>query len=274
MHAMMENLPTGMRVVFINVEDFSSPAEFVTALMSAFYANHRNIFVKKLSAGWDLLTDLLGRVELSYEEFRVNLRDRTKGTDFRILGDQFITNIEKSGTNVLFLIDELPDMIHHLKDRDMEITVTFLHWLRRIINQQEIYRFWRARHAPDYSVSPNDVQLVFNETLMGERVRDKFLYFRHRLRIYYPQNEQAIACEILDKLSVSQNGFNLSGLLAIFNSVTAKMNINMTDPKGELFRLLLNLENDFYVRRQDGNIYDFENLLLKKWWAYYYGMDA
>ncbi len=109
---------------------------------------------------------------------------------------------------------------------------------------------------------------MFQHALLGEAAHDKLQHYHSRIKLYYPQNEQEAAYTFLDRLSLSDKGISEKSLFTHYqtlqSSLTEQQNTRMQQQAFK--RLLLKLESDFYVSKQDEGHYQFNSYLLKTWW--------
>ena len=131
---------------------------------------------------------------------------------------------------------------------------------------QELYRYWR-REAPAV-LNTDCADEVFQKSLLGESAQDKLQHYHSRIRLYYPDNEQEIAYLLLDAISRSENGVSETVLLNQYRQAQQKTpkSINSWSTQQSLRRLLLRLQSDFYISKQQNEFYDFSSFLLKTWW--------
>ena len=93
-----------------------------------------------------------------------------------------------------------------------------------------------------------------------------------RIRQYYADPNRSIAHALLGQVSASTSGLRRATLLQ--ETERALMELGVTLPAHERMqmfnRLLLDLENDFYIVEVDEEIYDFASGVLKSWWRKYH----
>jgi len=138
---------------------------------------------------------------------------------------------------------------------------------------QELYRYWRRNS--EQKLSAEHADHVFNKALLGEVARDKLQHFRSRIFLYYPEARHDIACRLLDRLSITQNGLARGALHSQFRKLTQESGENHTESqaKQEFEQLLTRLQSDFYVEEVGNGHLDFVNRVLKSWWSKYYGYN-
>jgi hypothetical protein len=131
---------------------------------------------------------------------------------------------------------------------------------------QELFRYWR-REAPE-QLNADHVDKVFQHALLGEAAHDKLQHYHSRIKLYYPESEQNIAYDFLDKLSLSDMGISENGLFTHYQSIQSTLSESPStrDQQRAFKQLLLKLESDFYVSKQDDGTYQFNSYLLKTWW--------
>ena len=123
----------GFSVVSINVQDLSHPADFFQVLLDGFHDAHPDFVRDQLSAGWGLVSGVLGRIdEFGVGGFKLALRgsDPDWRTNWRRHGDTFLAQARNTGVPILFIIDEFPDMLLNLSREDRGLLREFLAWFR------------------------------------------------------------------------------------------------------------------------------------------------
>ncbi len=120
-------------VVSINVQDLTHPADFFQVLLDAFHDAHPDLVRDKLAKGWELVSDALGRVrEIGFGEFKLALRESDPNwrENWRQHGGTFLEQARNMKVPILFIVDELPDMLLNLSWVDAELLREFLAWFR------------------------------------------------------------------------------------------------------------------------------------------------
>ena len=123
----------GFSTVLINVQDLTHPADFFQGLLDAFHDAHPDFVRDQLGAGWKLVSSALGRVgEIGVGGFKLALRQSDPGwrENWRQHGDRFLKQARKTGVPILFIVDELPDMLLNLSQKDAALLREFLAWFR------------------------------------------------------------------------------------------------------------------------------------------------
>jgi hypothetical protein len=114
-------------------------------------------------------------------------------------------------------------------------------------------------------VSPSLVSEAYRERLISVESRNYFEHFYSRLRDYYDVDDEQAA-------KVMLRGLALKGRLSIQELHNIYMQAH-SKPSDEGFgHLLGDLENDFYLRRQD-SFYIFHTKILRDWWVRFYGFE-
>ena len=131
---------------------------------------------------------------------------------------------------------------------------------------QELYRYWR-REKPKL-LNASHAGTVFQHALLGEAAHDKLQHYHSRIQLYYPQDGQEIAYILLDALSLSDTGISEKGLFSQYQKQQLEQSnqANTRIMQQAFKRLLLRLESDFYISKQDDGFYGFNSFLLKTWW--------
>ena len=133
MDHLREHPRNGFSVVLINVQDLTHPADFFQVLLDAFHDAHPALVRDQLAAGWELVSGALGKVgEIGVGGFKLALRksDPSWRENWRQHGDTFLKQARKTGVPILFIVDELPDMLLNLSRKDAALLREFLAWFR------------------------------------------------------------------------------------------------------------------------------------------------
>ncbi|MCK5506211.1 MAG: hypothetical protein KAJ10_13685 [Thermodesulfovibrionia bacterium] len=121
-------------VIHLNVEDLKSPDEFFINLVDAINEHQPEYLKETLAATWDFLRGVFSTIEsIEAFELKVALRksdDLKKNWHER--ASQLMDRILGSNERVLFIIDELPDMLNAILKNSAEESETFLHWFRKL----------------------------------------------------------------------------------------------------------------------------------------------
>ena len=133
MDHLREHPMNGFSVVSSNAQDLTHPGDFFQVLLDAFHDAHPSLVRDKLAAGWELVSDALGKVgEIGVGGFKLALRksDPSWRENWRQHGDTFLKQARKTGVPILFIVDELPDMLLNLSREDAALLREFLAWFR------------------------------------------------------------------------------------------------------------------------------------------------
>lgn len=123
----------GFRVVSINPQDLTHPADFFQVLLDAFHDAHPDFLRDQLAAGWGLVSGVLDKVEsIGVGAFKLALRESDPDwrENWRRHGDTFLARARNAGDRILFIIDEFPDMLINLAREDEGLLREFLAWFR------------------------------------------------------------------------------------------------------------------------------------------------
>lgn len=131
---------------------------------------------------------------------------------------------------------------------------------------QELYRYWR-REKPEILTSEH-AETVFRHALLGEAAHDKLQHYHSRIQLYYPSDEQEAAYSLLDALAQSDSGLSEKGLFGQYQKLqlTQLNQLRVLQMQQAFKRILLRLESDFYISKQENGRRDFNSFLLKTWW--------
>lgn len=111
---------------------------------------------------------------------------------------------------------------------------------------------------PARTVSPAVLRRLYDTVLLSPRNRGYLDDYRGRLDRSYLPAERDLALLLLRSLAVRRNGLSLR---ALRNEASAK-GLDV----GALDRVLVLLEGDFYIVREDDGLYRFFNRYLADWW--------
>jgi uncharacterized protein len=133
MYHMLDNPENGYKVIHLNVEELEKPAEFFLNLLNAIN-EHQPEYLKKLTSSWAVLKDIGSRIdEISFLDFKIKLRKNIDwGKDWKELGLQLLEKVIIADEPVLFIIDELPDMLSAMGEYSLDELKSFLHLFRKM----------------------------------------------------------------------------------------------------------------------------------------------
>ncbi|MEA3412883.1 MAG: hypothetical protein U9R74_15290 [Pseudomonadota bacterium] len=134
MYRLLDQPRSGFHVVHLNVEPLETPAEFFISLIDAVNEHQPDFLHRVLAPSWGLLKELAGRVEgIEFLDFKVKLRKAGDwDAQWRELAVQFMDRVAAPGEPILFIIDELPDMLTAMQSRSREDLTAFLHMFRKM----------------------------------------------------------------------------------------------------------------------------------------------
>ncbi len=133
MYHMLDRPRKGWLVIHLNVEHLRTPEDFFITLVDAIREHQPDYLWDNLAKGWDFLKKVFSHIDnVEAYEFKVALRKaedlRENWTDRATeLIDRAIGSEEK----VLFIIDELPDLLNAMVAHCPEEWENFLHWFRK-----------------------------------------------------------------------------------------------------------------------------------------------
>ena len=134
---------------------------------------------------------------------------------------------------------------------------------------QDLYRLWKREQR---RIAAADVDSVFDAMIIGSAARTRLQHYHSRIGQYYADPNRSIAHTLLGQISVSTSGLRRATLLQ--ETERALMDLGVTPvahERRQLFnRLLLDLENDFYIVEVEEWVYDFASGVLKSWWRKYH----
>jgi len=123
----------GYSVISVNVQDLSHPADFFQTLLDAFHDAHPALVRDTIAKGWELLGKAFAKIkDASFAGFKLALREADPNwrQNWRLHGTQFLQRARASETPILFIVDELPDMLINLAREDEQCLREFLAWFR------------------------------------------------------------------------------------------------------------------------------------------------
>lgn len=115
------------------------------------------------------------------------------------------------------------------------------------------------------NVSSSLVSAAYHDRLISVESRTYFEHFYSRLKDYYEISEERAAKAMLKELA-------LKGKLSIQQLRNIYLQAIGEQPDKRFSSLLSELENDFYLRRQDDS-YIFHTKVLRDWWVRFYGFE-
>jgi len=134
MYRMLDQPEPGWRVVHLNVEDLNNPVDFIINLINALHEHQPEYLHRTLSGMSGFFGGLFGRIQ-SVEVFncKLELRKSTKlAENWRDHANELMETLCKANEKLLFIIDELPDMLTAMAERHQEEFSSFLHWFRKL----------------------------------------------------------------------------------------------------------------------------------------------
>ena len=141
MNQLFESPQEGFKVFFQDTESVREPEEFISGVVSMMLAE--SSFRKLYSSFNKMMGDLISRIELGIEyegmpDVRIGLKESLKN-DWQEGGRKLIMHLQRFDGKVMFILDELPELIKHIaKNRGDNIAVNFLHWFRSIRQMPEL----------------------------------------------------------------------------------------------------------------------------------------
>ena len=133
MDHLRDNPENGVSVVSINAQDLTHPADFFQGLLDALHDAHPDFVRDQLATGWELVGNVLGKIdEIGVGGFKLALRqsDPDWRENWRQHGDTFLTQARKTRVPIVFIVDELPDMLLNLSRENEALLREFLAWFR------------------------------------------------------------------------------------------------------------------------------------------------
>ena len=106
----------------------------------------------------------------------------------------------------------------------------------------------------------------------ADGARTRLQHFHARIRQYYGNTNGSIAHALLGQISASEEGLGRTTLLQETERLLAELGLALPAyERRQVFnRIMLDLENDFYVEEVKAGVYDFAGGVLKLWWRKYH----
>jgi uncharacterized protein len=133
MYRMLDFPKNAWSVIHLNVEDIKTPAEFFITIVDAIHEHQPEFFRDAIAKGWDFFKGLMSTIEgVEAYDFKIQLRKKENLIErWEERADQLIERIVASGKKILFIIDELPDMLNNMAEHSESGRMLFLHWFRK-----------------------------------------------------------------------------------------------------------------------------------------------
>ncbi len=134
MYRMLDKPKDDWLVIHKNVEDLKTPVEFVIELIDALNEHQPEYLRDSIAKMWDFLKGVIDKIQ-SIEAYELKLELRKSDAlkkDWRALASELLDRIMHSDEKVLFIIDELPDMLNNMRGDNIADYDVFLHWYRKI----------------------------------------------------------------------------------------------------------------------------------------------
>ncbi len=163
MFHLLDNPRNGYRVIHLNVESLETPAGFFISLIDAINEHQPNFLRQYLARSWELLTRIGDWVEeIEFLDFKLKLKNAANWDQgWRELSQQFMERILESGEPLLFIIDELPDMLSAMKEKSAGDLQQFLHIFRRMRQTPEDSRVrWLVGGSVNIRGTLDDLGLI------------------------------------------------------------------------------------------------------------------
>jgi hypothetical protein len=137
MHHLVSSPRCGYLPLYQNVQDLSHPAQLFQTILETFYEHNPGLLKQLARSGFGMLKSAIELFSntvdsVSVEGFKIALRnsDPDWEKNWKQHGESLLAAIRKSQGHVLIIIDELPDLILRMRDRDEALVRDFLAWFR------------------------------------------------------------------------------------------------------------------------------------------------
>jgi hypothetical protein len=133
MYRMLDHPKKDWLVIHLNVEHLRTPEDFFITLVDAIREHQPDFLKDTLVKGLDFLRSVFNRVEsVEAYELKVALRKAESFKDnWMDRATELIDRVIRSEKEVLFIIDELPDMLNAMLAHSPGEWENFLHWFRK-----------------------------------------------------------------------------------------------------------------------------------------------
>jgi hypothetical protein len=134
MYRMLDTPRSGWLVIHLNVEDLKTPGDFIVSLIDAINEHQPRYLRETLAKGWGFISGILARIE-KIEAYKLKLELRQSEdlkTRWQEQADELIERVFRTDKKILFIIDELPDMLNGMLSVSKDDYRVFLHWFRKI----------------------------------------------------------------------------------------------------------------------------------------------
>ncbi len=134
MYRMLDCPKKGWLVVHLNVEDLKTPGDFFITLVDAIQEHQPEYLRDTLAKGWDYLSRVFSKIQkIEVSDFKIELRkSEDLNEKWKERATQLVDRVIDSNRKILFIIDELPDMLSGMLAHSAAEYETFLHWFRKI----------------------------------------------------------------------------------------------------------------------------------------------
>lgn len=122
-----------------------------------------------------------------------------------------------------------------------------------------IHHIVRGLRLKDWDATPENVAEVVAAHLLDANDPWQLLHYRERISTYYP-NDQKEVLLLLDDLALQNEQGSVAELLAMLKGAS------QFDDRERLLRLLILMERDHYLKRDDEGHYHFRFPLIRRWW--------
>ena len=125
----------GRLVVFLNVEEISTPGDFCQNLIVALHDQHPEYLRQTLAKAWQFLSGIVEGIDtVELYKFKIALRksDPDWESNWLMKAEELIDSIRRTQQPLLIVLDEVPDMILNMQKQIPEKLETFLHWFRKV----------------------------------------------------------------------------------------------------------------------------------------------
>jgi hypothetical protein len=118
--------------VYLNVEELKDPGDFCLYLIDALNEYHPRFVKNVLMKTWEFFKTAANSVEIEAYDIKFALKQSDIYTSWKFRANELIDQIKNSDKKILFIIDELPDMLLNMQKTNNSNMPEFIHWFRKI----------------------------------------------------------------------------------------------------------------------------------------------
>lgn len=154
MMELKNNPENNYSVFYFDIEHLETPEEFVLEIMEELQKNNK--IWSKIKSGISSIFDSLEENidEFSIASFKISLRESDE-VNWKVIGEELLKSIVQKEKNILVILDEFPEMVKHMINKNPEEAEIFLSWFRKV--RQTIPDSMKLRFLIGGSVCLNNI---------------------------------------------------------------------------------------------------------------------